>query len=177
MLLKLLAERKEAILRRWVDAVIETYPADSREFLTSKKSPFTNPVGHAIKDGIAALYQKLLEEEHPSSASPAIDKLMRIRAVQDLSPSEAVGFVFALKEIIRDEVSEADPGELRALDSRIDMLGLMLFDVYSKCRERLYEVSVNEIRRRTERLLRLANIVYDLPDEGNGAEDRLEHEE
>lgn len=174
MLRSLLVERKEAILRRWVDAVIETYPADSRQFLTSRRNPFTNPVGHAIEEGIAALYSHLLEQREPEEASPAIEKLMRIRAVQDMSPSQAVGFVFALKGILREELGEADPGELRELEIRIDSLGLMAFDLYTKCRERLYEVRVNEIRRRTERLLRLANIVYEVQGEGNGAQDFVE---
>ena len=38
--------------------------------------------------------------------------------------------------------------DLQQFESRIDRLALLGFDVYSKCRESLFEVRLNELRRR-----------------------------
>lgn len=169
MLQRLLAEKREGILRRWLDLILETYPVDTRSFLRSQKNQFTNPVGHAIIEGIGALYNQLLEGDTFQEASEAMDKLIRIRAVQDLPPSVALGFIPALKEILREEIGRApaddDPEGLRELEARLDRMVLLAFDLYSRCREQLYQIRVNEVRVRTERLLKMANLVYELPEE------------
>ena len=41
------------------------------------------------------------------------------------------------------------------LDSRIDALALRAFDVYMGCREQVYELRVNEVKRMRERAFRL----------------------
>lgn len=166
MLERFLAEKREVILKRWLDVILETYPADTRSFLTSKKGPFTNPVGHTLKEGINSLFSQLLQGGDFQEASKEVDKLIRLRAVQDVSPSEAVGFIFALKGIVREELgakAEVEPEGLEELNARIDRMGLMAFDLYSACREKLYEIRVNEIRRRTERLLKMAGFTYEVP--------------
>ena len=77
---------------------------------------------------------------------------MRIRAVQDVSASQALAFPFLLKRIIRAEFA-ADvrrySGELEVLEARIDELALLAFDLFAKCREQLYELKFNEIKRRS----------------------------
>jgi hypothetical protein len=75
--------------------------------------------------------------------APALDALIRIRAVQDLTASQAVGFVFLLKPILR-ELAPVDD----SLNDRIDRLALMAFDKYMQCREQLADIRVNEGQRR-----------------------------
>ncbi len=164
MLQRLLAEKRELILRRWLDLVLDAYPADTRKFLRSPKNQFINPVGHTISEGVASLYNQLLGEEDPQAAAQAMDRLVRVRAVQDMRPSQALGFIPALKPILREELEELlekDPEALRELEDRIDRLALLAFDVYSSCKERLYRIRVEEIRTRTERLLNMANLAFD----------------
>lgn len=164
MLQRLLAEKREVILKRWLDLVLDAYPADTRNFLRSPKNQFTNPVGHTITQGLACLYDQLLGEHKPPVAVQAMDRLVRVRAVQDMTPSEAVGFIPALKPILREEFCELlkeDPHALRELEDRVDLLTLLAFDIYSHCKQRLYEIRVEEIRTRTERLLKMANLVFD----------------
>ena len=78
---------------------------------------------------------------------------VRIRAVQDLSASEAVGFVFLLKQAVRDVL----PGKhgLSGLHDRIDRLTLEAFDRFVACREKIYELRMREVRNRTLALERL----------------------
>lgn len=164
MLQRLLAEKRDAILRRWLDLVLDAYPADTRNFLRSPKNQFTNPVGHTIKEGLVCLYNQLTGEDEQLGAVQAVDRLVRVRAVQDMTASQALGFIPALKTILREELRELlkeDPEALRALEDRIDRLTLLAFDIYSGCKERLYQIRVEEIRTRTERLLKMANLVFD----------------
>jgi hypothetical protein len=161
-----LSEKTDAILRRWFEAVVQTYPADTSNFLKTQKNPFANPVGHAISDGMGGVLRALLEEGSPDPASVTqfLDSIIRIRAVQGFAPSEALSFVFSLKDVLREELAEGQyeppPAEMAALDARIDRLAMLSFDIYMGCREKLYEVRANEVRNRTFRLLQKANLLH-----------------
>lgn len=173
----LLSERKSAILKRWFEMILETYPADTSNFLKNQKNPFTNPVGHTIFQGIEELFNELLngiDSDPDSFKTPFLDNIIRIRAVQDFTPSQAIAFVLLLKKVIREELKN-DPTlnllqgnsgrengiieELLALESKIDDLALLSFDIYMKCREKIYELKANEVKNMTFRLLQRANLV------------------
>ncbi len=157
----LLSEKKSAIIARWFDVILETYPADTSRFLKTQKNRFTNPVGQSILQGIENIFETLLRGGSTDEISPFLDNIIRIRAVQDFTPSQAVSFIFSLKKVIRDELgseSEALLGqELSELEVRIDSLALSCFDVFMQCREKLYDIKANELRNMTFRLIERAN--------------------
>lgn len=168
MLKGMLEEKRERILKRWLELILETYPADTRNFLRNHRNQFTNPVGHALVQGLSALYEQLSKGEESPGGHEAVERLVRIRAVQDMPPSQALGFIPALKEILREELGSFivhDPERIRELEAGVDRMALMAFDVYSRCREQLYEIHVRELRSRTERLLKMAGLVYELAEE------------
>jgi hypothetical protein len=170
MLKELLVQQREAILNRWFDRILETYPADTQGFLRSQKNQFANPVGNTISEGMAALFDALVGGAEPDWSSPFLDRMIRVRAVQSFSPSKALGFIFGLKEVVRKELGRAASErevaeELRELERRVDALALSAFDLYMQCRERLYEIRANEVKNRTARLLKMANLVEEIPDE------------
>lgn len=149
----MLNKRKKLVLQKWFDAVLETYPADGRKFLGDHKNRFSNPVGASIYEGIDGLYERLIDGTDPESEDFArlLDRIVRIRAVQEFSPSQALGFLFPLKSVIREvvkqETTEKGLGEeLMALERRIDQLVLLSFDKYVECRERLFEIRIREIK-------------------------------
>jgi RsbT co-antagonist protein rsbRD N-terminal domain len=160
---KLLSEQKSAIIKKWFDAVVKTYPEDSSGFLGKQKDPFTNPVGHTIRHGIEGIFDELLGDLDYERVSPFLDEIIRVRAVQDFTPSQAVSFIFSLKRVIRDELLKRREGipwdELPALESRIDRLALFSFDIFVACREKLYEIKANELRNMTFRLLQRVNVM------------------
>jgi hypothetical protein len=165
----LLAEKKSAILEKWFDKVIEAYPAETSGFLRGKKKQFTNPVGYTVAQGLETLLDELLREEKMDfdKISPVLDSIIRIRAVQDLTPSQALVFVSHLKKVIREELGNRDvmsSEEREALESRIDALVLVSFDIYVKCREKIYDLKTNELKNMTFRLLQKANLVCEIPD-------------
>ena len=83
----------------------------------------------------------------------ALDAVLRIRAVQDVSPSQAVGFVIQLRSVLREAPATFD---LPLLESRIDQLSLAAFDKYMQCREQAFAARLHEAERlsRTHRLSR-----------------------
>jgi hypothetical protein len=158
-----LAEKKSAILGRWLSTIYESYPPETAIFLQKEKNHFDNPMGYRISEGLAGLYGALLQEMETDQTLTFLDNIIRIRALQDFAPSRALAFIFLLKHVVReelaDEIQEENLGaEIQEMESRIDGLALMGFDVYSKCREKLYEVKTKEIQKRISGLMRKAGI-------------------
>lgn len=153
-LLKQLTRKKNTIVKQWFDRLMATYPADTAQFLRSQKDAFANPVGQNSLQSLEGLLDHILTDFNPQTAKPIIDPIIRIRAIQDFTPSKAVRFVFDLKDIVRD-IAAADQDDrqsqraLADLDHRIDDLGLLAFDIYMQCREKIYDLKANEMRART----------------------------
>ncbi len=164
---KHLIEKKQTILKKWFDAVADTYQKDTASFLKKQKAQFTNPVGYNLAEGLEGLFEALLQGLIPDKVSAFLDSIVRIRAVQEFAPSEAVAFIFQLKKIARQELGgeflqqQRMAEELAAFDAAIDDLALFSFDLYVKCREKIYELKANEARNMTFRLLQQAKLIVD----------------
>lgn len=162
MLREFLIQRKENLTARWFESIMESYPADTSEFLKREKDRFNNPVGYTINENVNLIYDELLNGADEERLSGYLGNIIRIRSVQDFSPRIAVAFVFQLKKVIRAELEkgEADGGivdEFSAFESKIDELALLAFQVYAKCREDLFEIRTRELRKRSDRLLHMIN--------------------
>ncbi len=158
MLTALLEKRRQDILDRWVDAVLDSYPADTAAFLRGQKDRFRNPVGHTLRTAAGKIVDGLVAGDEVDSMVLPLDDIIKIRSIQDYTASQAVSFVYLLKQAVRTSLQEEDlsaltHGDLLALEDRIDRLALTAFDVYMRCRERIYEIKANEVRKRTHLLL------------------------
>lgn len=152
----LLAASRSAVLQRWFQLIVDSYPAGVARFLATEPDRFANPVGRTIRERCADLLDGLLAGQADQELIPALDDIVRIRAVQDFAPSQAVGFVFLLKRALREETGERSPElgrEVAALENRVDALACLAFDIYVSCREKIYEIKANELRNRTFKLL------------------------
>jgi hypothetical protein len=161
-----LAQKKAAILGRWLTTIYESYPPETAIFLRKEKDRFDNPVGYRISEGLAGLYGALLADMETDQILTFLDEIIRIRALQDFAPSKALAFIFLLKNVIREELAEEIRKENLAeeildLESRIDGLALLGFDVYSKRREKIHEIRAKEMKSRISALLRKAGISGD----------------
>ena len=153
-----LKDRRAAIVDRWTDLALRVYPEDSARFMKRERDRFRNPVGQVTHESLAALFDGLLASRPTDEMKEALDGIVRIRAVQDLAPSHAVGFVFLLKRAVREEVGDAvmdrfSWADLSALDAGVDRLALHAFERFMECRETVYDLRVREIKRRTSTLL------------------------
>ena len=153
----LMQERKDAILQRWLRDTMATYAKDTFLFLGKQKDPFANPVGHSLRTGTQGVLESLLEGMDPEKICGHLNEIIKVRAIQDFSPSQAVSFVFLLKTAIRAEIKEAADRELREelaeLEAQIDQIALFAFDIYVKCREHVYELRVNEVKRNVSAIM------------------------
>src|SRR5512139_3411501 len=143
-----LKEKRAAVLGRWLQAVLDTYPPDTARFLSGMADQFGNPVGHTLRTGLPRLYDALAAGLSAAELAAAVDGIVRIRAVQEFTPSAAVGFVHELRGILREELAGAGlaDAERAALDAGVDRMALAAFDVYMQCREKLFEIRVRELR-------------------------------
>lgn len=148
-----LQARRAAIVDRWTDRTLQVYPPDAAHLMGREKDRFQNPVGHLTRKSLEELYDGLVAERPADQMTAALDGIVRIRAVQDLSPSQAVGFLFLLKGVVREELADGVSVDLTALDSGVDRLALEAFDQYARCREKVHELRRNEIRRQTSGLV------------------------
>ncbi len=160
----LLEEKRPAISRRWMDEILGSYAAETGAFLSRKKDRFGNPVGHALRGGTEAVFGALLNDSSPEQICHHLDEIIRVRAIQDFSPSEAVAFVFSLKGAVRSELQlekkDYDPSllaELAGFESQVDQVALFAFDVYVKCREQVFELRINEVKRNVGAILERFN--------------------
>jgi hypothetical protein len=163
-LVKQLAQKKNAIVKVWFDRVVNTYPIDTAQFLKNQADPFANPVGQSSFQSLNDVFDLALGGFDPTTARPLIDPIIRIRAIQDFTPAQAVGFMFDLKTIIRDTVPVDNKEShnlhaLHELDQRIDQLSLLAFDIYMQCREKIFELKANDARARTYAALSRAGLI------------------
>jgi len=176
MLNDFLQQKKARIAERWLEEVYRGYPSGTgilwKRAPNQCDNPFGNPVGHTLARETGAILELLLEGKDPAGSSafaPPLENMLKIRAVQDLSASQAVSFVFLLKEVIRSELAgdlrggefsgaalNELMGDLVELNGRLDRLALEAFDLYMKCRERICELRINEVKRRVSSRLERA---------------------
>ena len=114
------------------------------------------------------MFEAVLEDWDSERVSPILDGIIRVRAVQDFTPSQAVSFIFSLKNVIREELEleikkRSLSDDLLALEARIDRLALLAFDLFVNRREKLYKIRADEAKNQVSRLLIRAGLVSEVP--------------
>ncbi len=150
---------RSMILERWRQLIFDSYPPEAARFFRGERDRFHNPVGFTILRSTEVVFDGVLLDSPRASVAEALEAMVRLRAVQDHSPSQAVAFVFWLKRALRqaldqEPLAEDVHSQLTGLEERIDRLAASAFDLYVECRERIHEIKTNEIRRKTASLLR-----------------------
>ena len=165
---ELLLEKRDAVKSRWLQAVLESYPPDSRRFFKKQKDQFANPVGHTFSTELENLLREILEPSDAERLRASLDRIIRIRAVQEFAPSQSLSFLFLLKPIVREVVSDAGRErelgrEVETLEARIDQVVLVALDVYVSCKEKLYILRADQMKNQVSALLRRAGLISEVP--------------
>ncbi|MBN1929055.1 MAG: RsbRD N-terminal domain-containing protein [Chlorobiaceae bacterium] len=132
---------REAVLERWLSSIVELLPGTkSRDSL--------------VASAIAAELGGLLDAvtDHSASAAEPIVRITRILAVQEIAPSKALSILFLLRGLIDELAAECG----HPCRDRLEELTLQAFDSYMKHRETIYQLKVDEGRRRMHMALRRA---------------------
>jgi hypothetical protein len=166
----LLVRNKNDIVNDWFNLLVKTYPADSAQFMKQENDPFANPIGSTARSGLEAIFDELVGGMDPHPLTDFLDPIIRIRAVQNFSPSQATGFIFLLKKSIRKNLSKTVSSqdlynEMPEFESRIDELALLAFDIYMGCREKLYQLKEKEMKNRALLAFSQNGLTNNRPDE------------
>jgi hypothetical protein len=159
-LAELLAKDKKTILERCASLFLEAYPQEATKFLRDEKDPFVNPIGHTLSRELEKIFDGLVSLTDLEELETPLDAIIRIQAVQEFSPSEALAFLPMLKRSIREHVADENTAsglsvDLLQLESRMDDLLFRAFDKYMECREKINEIRLKEARAERERLARV----------------------
>lgn len=156
MLKEFLQQNREIILQKWIDQTIHSYESEMVRFLKREKNQFSNPVRNTILTSLENILDGLLYGSSVEEYHDGLEELIKLRAVQDFSPSEALSFIFDLKKIIRNELINSDQKddlflESTVFDEKLDALFALAFDLYNKCRMKINDIKIAEIKSRSQR--------------------------
>jgi len=153
---------REQILAKWREAVFSSYPLDMTGFARTQEDRFRNPGGHAVRQALEAIYAAV-GGEHSSEQllRDSLELFVKLRAVQNFTPVQALGVVYLLKPLLRERVLPAclQQGlleEYLEAESRLDAAALLACDMYTAGREQIFEERVGEIKRSHAQLVRWA---------------------
>jgi len=154
-----LKKNKELFVKKWFQATIDTYPLQTAKVLGKDSNRFDNPVGAITHETIEDVFTLILEDFNQEMLEKTLDPVIRIRAVQAFSASQAVSFVFALKQIGEDII---DGNLIREFDKLVDKIALAAFNRFMKCREEIFLLKAFESKRRIHRAFERAGLVAEL---------------
>lgn len=160
--LEILRDHKKEVVTKWVEAAFATYPLETTGFLRTKNDPFTNPVAHMTRQAASAIYDALAGEEvDETEVKGAIERFVKLRAVQKFSPGESMAVFYLMKPVLREIILQEmlDSGQLEeflAVESRLDTIVLLAFEIYTKARETLAEARIKEIKTQHSQLAKWA---------------------
>ncbi|MCU0691712.1 MAG: RsbRD N-terminal domain-containing protein [Polyangiaceae bacterium] len=161
-----LAHRRAALLQRWLDAVFDAYPANASRALRRVGDRFANPAGHLLTSNLPLLFDALDRGVVREQVEPPLEAILKLRALQDFTPSQAVDIVLAARRVLRAEfdplrLPASDTAALAQVEERVDQMLLIAFDVYMRCREKVYEVRYEQLKKMNYTLLERANRLLD----------------
>lgn len=168
---EVLTKHKSAILEDWLQAILETYPPETARFLRQTKDGFANPVGATIKAETEHIFDELLASSpQGQELNKFLDRIIRIRAVQDFTPDHALSFIFALKHAVRHrlgkEIEKQGLGdELLRYEDMVDRLMLLAFGIYMSCREQIYDLKAKEMRNLYAKVLERSGVFAVIPEQ------------
>lgn len=148
-LLEILEEKKKQILTVWIERTLDSY--SSSGFFKRSRDQFANPIGFNIRDGLTKIFDLIIQEAAMEEFTAPMDQVIRIRAIQDFSPSQAIAPFLELKWVIRQVLADDkkllhEKIDIANLECEIDKVALAAFDIYTRCREQLYQVRIKELK-------------------------------
>ncbi len=166
------SEDKKILLDKWTDMFYKAYPLGSTGFVRSSSDEFANPVGSITIASLDILFDAIIGKSvDPQKVQDALIELIQLRAIQKMSPSQAVGPLVQLKKIIKSEVFDFCYKENKDLkgyaklfdeyfimEARIDSLFLMALDLYAVQKEKVFNLRVEEIHRNQSQVVRWAKL-------------------
>ena len=159
-----ISDNLKSISKKWFKLTIDSYPAEASSFFGKEKDRFANPVAGTLSESLNKVLTGLISGAGREEIAESLDAAIRVRAVQNFSPSESVAFIFHLKKIICEVAGQSqseNPEFLLLLNKKIDGLALIGFDKYMECREKIFMLRSYELKNTTFKAFERAGLVVD----------------
>lgn len=161
----LLVQHQQTLATAWFEKMLASYPEESRRHFKEVNRMFTNPVGYNLEHSLSEILKELLKEAPESEViNDHLQMILRIKATQEVLPSQAVSFIPAFKQILQEVVGLAVIKEKAGLAALLDFyedldtVGLYAFDIYVESRELLFKLRLAQIKETNDVLMR-ANLL------------------
>ena len=151
----LLKQKKAAVLRCWTDLVFETYASDTAAILKAGGDRFANPVSYNVSCNLEKIVDGLIEGKKAETLFSCLEEIIRVRAVQEFTPEEAVCFMPLLKKALLSEAGIEAGGQLK---DNIDHLVAACPNIYRDCRNRIDRIRANEKMKMQLNMARLSGL-------------------
>lgn len=138
---QIINSNRQAILGRWCSSVMAMLPGGLNH---------GSLVASALAEELGGLLDAIADPTLPI-AEPIV-RITRILAVQEIPPSKALSILFGLRGLVEGLPAECT----EPFRDRLEELTLQSFDSYMKHRETIYQLKVDEGRRRMHMSLRRA---------------------
>jgi len=153
-LVSYLIEKKTKLFDKWKEVSLLPFQESSTFFKNTAQ--FANPVSWATEKDLNLIYDSITGLLDAKSTDKALDGIVRLRAVQEASPSESVKFLYNFKKLLKDQFKDFDKLKLKSgeiislqefveMDLLIDNLIYRAFDLYMNCREQLFKIKLDQI--------------------------------
>jgi hypothetical protein len=159
---EIIVRNKDNILKKWQQTIIDSYPAGSGEFFLDNKNKFTNPVGFTIEKSLPAILDAIIAGDLTDAAKKSLDDIIRIRAVQEFEPAEALAFIASLRAIVLSVLAgETDFTAFLQTEKIFNAINDYGFNCYVRFREKIYDIKANEQLRTFEKMIERLNKKYE----------------
>ena len=163
MICDILRQRREIILKEWGKSALDFYGNAVFNNIKKDGDRFGNPLVYTISTALETILDELIDGIRTAKTDEALEDVVKIRSLQSEKPSKALDFLFRLKTIIENQlhIAESDNAgneNTKEIYSALDELILSAFDIFMRCREKIYEIRSNEIKRRSYKLWERAGI-------------------
>ncbi len=157
MLKDICKENEEKLLSLWLNDFFNHHKLDDIGVSRTITDKFLNPVAYTIKASTAVLFPAIIgEDAEPENIKFHLDEILKIQAIQQLSPAQALLPLLAIKNHIYKFTNNeaALISEFKEMTDRLDTLLLMAFDIFTQEKEKIYRIRVNELKSAQSHVLR-----------------------
>ncbi len=165
MLEKYFASKKVSICQRWLQLILQSQPAKDCVSVRRDKDRFNDPIGFTLERELPALYEKIVLLNDVEAAHKSLENVIKIRAVQDLTPAQVINFIFLLKETVISELMELNISpytsrEVINFNDAIEKCVLLAINIYFTCREDIHELTIAEIKAERDKAILMLDRIY-----------------
>ena len=142
------SKEQNDFLKSWYDDTMQSCFPDADE-LIRRGTGFSNPVGQTLQQAMRIILADLPAAGDLESLRPPLDRIVRILAVQGLPAGTSVHFLFLLRNLL-ESASDIPAEEKRLWIQRLDALAEIAVEIWCECRETLFQLQINGLRKRIQ---------------------------